>query len=111
MEFCDVVCYCSNTSFNSVKLPAPLVTQARAAAKAATTCPLIASWHATRARYPRTLANLKQAVRLAGAALLHDSEAVLPGAHRLITACEGASTQVLYEPLPAWAKKMLGMGR
>ena len=60
------------------------------------------------ARYPRTLANLKQAVRLADAALLHDSETVLPGAHRLIAACEKQNTQVLYEPLPNWARHVLG---
>jgi predicted ABC-type ATPase len=59
------------------------------------------------ARYPRTLANLQKAVRLADAALLHDSETVQPGAHRLIAACEGQSVQVLYEPLPAWARQML----
>jgi predicted ABC-type ATPase len=60
------------------------------------------------ARYPRTLRNLRKAVRLADAALLHDSETVLPGAHRLIAACEKQNTQVLYEPLPVWAKRVLG---
>jgi predicted ABC-type ATPase len=60
------------------------------------------------ARYPRTLGNLRKAVRLADAALLHDSETVLPGAHRLIAACEKQNTQVLYEPLPVWAKRVLG---
>ena len=60
------------------------------------------------ARYPRTLGNLQKAVRLADAALLHDSETVLPGAHRLIAACEKQNTQVLHEPLPAWAKQVLG---
>jgi predicted ABC-type ATPase len=58
------------------------------------------------ARYPRTLGNLRQAVRLADAALLHDSETVLPGAHRLIAACEKQNTQVLYEPLPVWARQV-----
>ena len=61
------------------------------------------------ARYPRTLANLQKAVRLADAALLHDSETVLPGAHRLIATCEKQNTQVLYEPLPAWALQVLGI--
>jgi predicted ABC-type ATPase len=60
------------------------------------------------ARYPRTLGNLRKAVRLADAALLHDSETVLPGAHRLIAACEKQKTQVLYEPLPVWARQVLG---
>ena len=60
------------------------------------------------ARYPRTLANLKQAVRLADAALLHDSGTVQPGTHRLIAACEGQRTQVLHQPLPAWARQVLG---
>ncbi len=62
------------------------------------------------ARYPRTLANLQKAVRLADTALLHDSETVLPGAHRLIAACAGTSTQVLHEPLPDWARRVLGVG-
>jgi predicted ABC-type ATPase len=61
------------------------------------------------ARYPRTLGNLRKAVRLADAALLHDSETVLPGAHRLIAACEKQNTQVLYEPLPVWARQVLGV--
>lgn len=60
------------------------------------------------ARYPRTLGNLRKAVRLTDAALLHDSETVLPGAHRLVAACEKQNTQVLYEPLPAWARQVLG---
>jgi predicted ABC-type ATPase len=60
------------------------------------------------ARYPRTLGNLRKAVRLADAALLHDSETALPGAHRLIAGCEKQNTQVLYEPLPDWAKQVLG---
>lgn len=60
------------------------------------------------ARYPRSLANLRLAVRLADAALLHDSGTVQPGTHRLIATCEGVRTQVLYEPLPAWAREVLG---
>jgi predicted ABC-type ATPase len=63
------------------------------------------------ARYPRTLANLQKAVRMADAALLHDSETVSPGTHRLISACEGARTKVLHEPLPDWAKQVLGEGK
>ncbi|MFM7331852.1 MAG: AAA family ATPase [Brachymonas sp.] len=61
------------------------------------------------ARYPRTLANLQKAVRLADAALLHDSETVSPGTHRLVAACEGTKTQVLYEPLPAWTQQVLSL--
>ncbi len=61
------------------------------------------------ARYPRTLANLRQAVRLADAALLHDSGTVQPGTHRLIAACEGVRTQVLHETLPVWARQVLGV--
>ncbi len=62
------------------------------------------------ARYPRSLANLRQAVRLADAALLHDSGTVQPGTHRLIAACEGGRTQVLHEPQPVWARQVLGEG-
>ena len=60
------------------------------------------------ARYPRTLGNLRKAVRLADAALLHDSETVLPGAHRLVAACERQRTQILHKQMPAWARQLLG---
>jgi hypothetical protein len=48
-------------------------------------------------------------VRLADAALLHDSETVSPGTHRLIATCVGAQTQVLHQALPSWARQVLRM--
>jgi len=41
------------------------------------------------ARYPRTLAHLTQAVRLADAAILYDSADVTPGTHTAVATCKG----------------------
>ncbi len=60
------------------------------------------------ARYPRTLALLTQGVRMADAALLHDSFDANPGTHQLVASCQGASTRILYQPLPQWARAALG---
>lgn len=59
------------------------------------------------ARYPRTLANLTQAVRLADAAVLYDSQDVTPGTHTAVALCKGTWTQELVQPLPAWAQHVL----
>ena len=59
------------------------------------------------ARYPRTLANLNQAVRLADAAILYDSADVTPGTHAAVAMCKGNWTQELMQPLPAWAQQVL----
>jgi predicted ABC-type ATPase len=59
------------------------------------------------ARYPRTIALLAQAVRLADAALLHDSFDAQPGTHKLIATCQGKATRILYQPLPQWAQTVL----
>jgi predicted ABC-type ATPase len=59
------------------------------------------------ARYPRTIALLTQAVRLADAALLHDSFDAQPGTHKLVATCQGQTTQVLHQPLPQWAHTVL----
>lgn len=61
------------------------------------------------ARYPRTLALLSQAVRMADAALLHDSFDTAPGSHKLVATCEKKSTRVLHQPLPQWAHTVLGV--
>jgi predicted ABC-type ATPase len=61
------------------------------------------------ARYPRTLALLTQAVRLADAALVHDSFDVMPGSHKLVATCEKQTTRILHQPLPQWAQKVLGL--
>jgi predicted ABC-type ATPase len=58
-------------------------------------------------RYPRTLANLTQAVRLADAAVLYDSQDVTPGTHTAVAMCKGAWTKELVQPLPQWAQQVL----
>lgn len=61
------------------------------------------------ARYPRTLANLTQAVRLADAAVLYDSQDVAPDTHTAVAMCKGTWTKELVQPLPRWAQQVLGM--
>ncbi|MBG6071365.1 zeta toxin family protein [Polaromonas sp. CG_23.6] len=58
-------------------------------------------------RYPRTMAYLGQAVRLADLAFLYDAVEVELGAHRLVALCEKALTTVLADELPLWAAAML----
>ena len=59
------------------------------------------------ARYPRTLTNLTQAVRLADAAVLYDSHDVTPGTHTAVALCKGTWTKELVQPLPHWAQQIL----
>ncbi len=59
------------------------------------------------ARYPRTLANLAKAVRLADVAVLYDSEAAGPRMHRLVAICRRDSTQNMSNPFPSWANSVL----
>lgn len=59
------------------------------------------------ARYPRTLANLTQAVRLADAAVLYDSQDLTPGTHTAVAICKGTWTQELVQRLPQWARQVL----
>jgi predicted ABC-type ATPase len=59
------------------------------------------------ARYPRTLAYLTRAVRLANAAVLYDSQDLTPGTHTAVALCKKAWTQELVQPLPAWAQRVL----
>ncbi len=61
------------------------------------------------ARYPRTLALLAKAVRMADAALLHDSHDAQPGTHKLVATCEKQNTRILHQSLPQWAHQVLGM--
>lgn len=60
------------------------------------------------ARFPRTLANLTQGVRLADAAVLYDSQDVTPGTHTAVAMCKGNWTKELVQPLPQWAQRVLG---
>jgi predicted ABC-type ATPase len=59
------------------------------------------------ARYPRTIALLAQAVRLADAAVLHDSFDAQPGAHKVVATCQGRTTRILHPVLPQWAQIVL----
>ena len=60
-------------------------------------------------RFPRTLANLTQGVRLADAAVLYDSQDVTPGTHTAVAMCKGNWTKELVQPVPQWAQLVLGM--
>jgi predicted ABC-type ATPase len=62
-------------------------------------------------RYPRTLANLTKAVRLADAAVLYDSTESALGTQRSVALCKGTWTQELVSPLPSWAQQVLGLKR
>ena len=59
------------------------------------------------ARYPRTLANLAVAVRIADAAVLYDSYAVAAGTHAAVAVCKREWTQEKVVLLPRWAKAAL----
>jgi predicted ABC-type ATPase len=59
------------------------------------------------ARYPRTLANLSVAVRVADLAILYDSEVVSPGTHKAVAICRQDWTEEKVNPLPAWAATVL----
>ena len=58
-------------------------------------------------RYPRTMANLRQAVRLADLAFVYDAAEVAQGAHLLVALCEKEKTTLLASKLPLWAATML----
>ena len=62
------------------------------------------------ARYPRTLANLQQAIQLADAAYLYDARELEDGGHVLVALCEdGRLAHTLCNPLPRWAQQVLGL--
>ena len=58
-------------------------------------------------RYPRTMANLKTAVRLADAAFVFDAVEAEQGAHRLVALCEREQTTLLADTMPSWVAAML----
>ena len=58
-------------------------------------------------RYPRTMANLKKAVRLADLAFVYDAAEVEQGAHLLVAMCEGERTTLLVTDLPLWVRSLL----
>ena len=58
-------------------------------------------------RYPRTMANLKKAVRLADLAFVYDAAEVEQGAHLLVAMCEREKTALLVSELPTWVRTLL----
>jgi predicted ABC-type ATPase len=61
------------------------------------------------ARYPRTLANLTQAVRRVDAAVLYDSHDLTPGTHTAVAICKGTWTKELVQSMPQWARRFIGL--
>ena len=58
-------------------------------------------------RYPRTMANLKKAVRLADLAFVYDAAEAAQGAHLLVAMCEKTQTTRLVSKTPAWVALLL----
>lgn len=58
-------------------------------------------------RYPRTMDNLKKAVRLADLAFVYDAAEAEQGAHLLVAMCEKEQSSLLVSKLPLWAAAML----
>lgn len=58
-------------------------------------------------RYPRTMANLKKAVRIADLAFIYDAVDVEQGAHALVALCEKDRTTLLVDKLPSWVVSLL----
>ena len=61
------------------------------------------------ARYPRTMAHLAQAVRLADVAYLFDAIEATHGGPRLVAMHTTSTSTALVEDMPAWAQHMLGL--
>jgi predicted ABC-type ATPase len=59
-------------------------------------------------RYPRTLANLRQAVLLADAAYLYDSCEVEDGGHQLAVICAGGRVVQRFGTAPQWVQTVVG---
>ena len=60
------------------------------------------------ARYPRTLQNLAQAVRLADVAYLYDATESTEGGPRLVAIRTPSATTALTDAMPPWVQCMLG---
>ncbi len=59
-------------------------------------------------RYPRTIANLAQAVRLADMSLLFDAQDTQMGGPRLLAICSKENTELHASTMPRWAREVLG---
>ncbi len=65
-------------------------------------------------RYPRTLQNLKQAVKLAHLAMLFHNPNIgkgLPAAPQRVAVCRRGVVKQRVDVLPAWARQVLGVGK
>jgi predicted ABC-type ATPase len=60
------------------------------------------------ARYPRTMANLSRAVDLATKAYLFEARETEEGGPQMVAIHADGQTQVVVEPLPQWAQRVLG---
>lgn len=60
------------------------------------------------ARYPRTLVNLSKAICLATVAYLYESRELEEGGPQMVAMCQGAQITMFVEPLPRWARQVLG---
>lgn len=58
-------------------------------------------------RYPRTMANLRTAVRLADLAFVFDAVEAEQGSHRLVALCEREQTTLMADKPPRWVTAML----
>ena len=58
-------------------------------------------------RYPRTMANLKKAVRLVDLAFVYDAAEVEKGAHLLVAMCEREQTTLLVTEPTLWIRELL----
>ena len=58
-------------------------------------------------RYPRTMANLKKAVRLSDLAFVYDGVEMEQGAHLLVAVCEKEQTSLLVSKPPVWVDLLL----
>ena len=58
-------------------------------------------------RYPRAMANLKQAVLLADVSFVYDAIDIEEGGHTLVALCEKGQPNTLIAPLPLWAATLL----
>ncbi len=64
-------------------------------------------------RYPRTLQNLKQAVKLADLSILFHNPNIgkgLPAAPQRVAVCRNGVIKQRVDKLPAWARQVLGLG-
>jgi len=60
------------------------------------------------ARYPRTLENLTQAIRLANVSYLYDGAEVTATGPQLVAVCTSHETTPLVPHLPQWVQQMVG---